>query len=281
MIPACSHDDDFLATSTAAVAAGTFGRVTCSASSRRSRRGHAGLQGAPAQHRLLDGARRHDRMADQSGRRRRGRQPVPGHRRALCRAAAEDVGQDRDRRAHQHASSRRPHRRQRRVPSEDEADHRARERAEVHEGTATTRRWRGGRSRIRRRRRPAPAEPVVPDRTLDRRAGRSITATSGLDQALRPRAHRRRHRHPLREGERRAHGRPDVQPPAPGHRPRQRRLDRELDDGAEEGGGGTAGRHDLHLRPRRAEVRGDRQPRRSALTTRTTSPRCSTTCASR
>ena len=113
---------------------------------------------------------------------------------------------------------------------------------------------------------PPPTTPAAdrtrrPGQDPDRRAGVRSRRRARLDEALRPRPHRRRHRHPLREGECRAHGGPDVQPRAPGDRSRQRRVDCELDEGASEGGVRTAGRHDLHLRACRGEVRGDRQPR--------------------
>ena len=173
----------FLATSTAALAAGTLGRVEFFAQV-------APAQGAqppaPVTPVFKELRRNTGYWTARGGTigwlinpvgRRRGRQPVPRHGGALSRAAAEDFRQGGHRHAHQLASSRRPHRRQRRVPSEDEADHRPRERAEIHEVDVRP----GGGA-------PRAAEPAADDaaadrasrprQDIDRRAGVRSRATS-------------------------------------------------------------------------------------------------------
>ncbi len=187
---------------------------------------------------------------------------------AVPRAPAEDVRQDRDRDADQHPSSRRSHRRQRRLPPEDEADRRPRKRPDLPEGRLRRRPSRAGHSR--------PRTDDAGTRRTDRhrqdghrRLVHGPRRREDLSETLRPRPHRRRHRHSLREGERRPHGRPDVQPCASGHRPGQRRIDRELDRRPREG-------RRANSRPTRSTSSATREP---AARSPAHVPTCSITAA--
>ena len=100
-------------------------------------------------------------------------------------------------------------------------------------------------------------------------------------QVLRPGAHRRRHRRPLREGQRRPHGRPDVQPAPAVHRPAGRRVDAGLDHAARAGVESARRRHDVHLRPRRRRVEGDRRQGRPAGAARLLHGAARVSCAAR
>ena len=109
LIPACSHTKNFLATYTAAIAAGSFGRLDAVRSTVGPGPGrYAGTSSSsPRRNTGFWTARgRHDRVADQPGRHRSWSTASSRTRRRSClEAAVEDVRQDGDRRPRQLASS--------------------------------------------------------------------------------------------------------------------------------------------------------------------------------
>ena len=221
---------------------GPGGRAAAPA--RVGRAGRAGhLVRGPAPRRgHLQRAGRHDRVADQRRRHRRRRQPERRSSGGLHRRHPRALRPG-HRPADQHASSRRPHGRQTR-PS----------------GRSSARSWPTENSADWQRQtseQTGSADPF-PDVTFT-----DVWETNRRrrdDRGPPPRrgAHERRRRPDVPAGQRRAHGRPDVQPPAPLRGSVVGGADRGLDRHAGTGGRRARRRHHLCLRARQPRRRRDR-----------------------
>ena len=142
---------------------------------------------------------------------------------AIVRRRPQAARAEGHRAADQHAPSRRPHRRQPGVPRRSSSASSCQENCL---GVAQEGR-RAGQERRPTRRLPTPPSASSWSRELRRR--------EGVGALLRRRAYQRRRGDPLREGQRRARGRPAVQPRASAHRRPAGALGGELDQGARQG----------------------------------------------
>ncbi len=238
----------FISSSTAGAAGVVLSRNVAWAAGARATRGPTGhaVRGAASRRRHVHRHRRHHRLPRERRRRDCGRQPVHEHRHDL-RGRPEGARAQGRCHAPQHASSRRPHRRQQGLRREQ--DRRARELPEV--AQATTEKT-VGRAGLR----------------LDDVQGHldgEVRQRNHRDALLRAGPHRRRCGGPLPAGQRHAHGRPAVQPRAPQHRSRPGRPHRQLDHRARNGVEARVERHHLHRRPRQGQRRQEHARRGVAL----------------
>ncbi len=202
-----SNRREFIVRSSLAVAAGAIGSprlfaqqpAAAPAAADRSR-----VRVPAPQRRHVHGARRDDGLDGGARCRGRDRQPVRRHVEDVSRRIQADDRRSQDRSADQHASSSRSHRRQQGAAAVGRQDGGAgeRPRSAAEAGGGEQERGRAG---LRRH--------DVQDRLEGRSRKRGRVGAS-----LRSRSHRRRRRHLLPEGERRAHGRPDVAPASPTRR---------------------------------------------------------------
>ena len=205
----------------------------------------------PTQRRILHGAGRHDRLSDRRRRRRGRRQPVSATPRSCCLDGLNERSKNRaDRPADQHPSSRRSHARQHRlqgVAKKVVAHAQAAEHMKTPPGRGA---GADGAALSRPRRSPT--------------SGGSRSATSGFARSTTARAHTSGDAVITFERANVAHmgdlmfNRPSARSSTARRRVASRTGSRVLEKAAAR----SRQRHDLHLRPRRHEPAGDRQPRR-------------------
>ena len=186
-------------------------------------------------------------MVDQQGCGGRRGHAVRRLRQNVPRRTERQVRQPDDRSRVQHASSRRPHGGQRRLPSRGEETRRAGQRPWTPEasGVGDAERRAAGRRRCDIRQ-----DLVGKSRRRDDRG-----------RLQRPGPHGRRRHRSFRARARRAHGRFALSRDPPAHRSAGRRLGGELAEDPREGRQGHARRHDLHRGPCEGRRAGDRAAR--------------------